>query len=168
MLQQGPPLKDDPRMLGLADEIHSLEVVLKHLMNTDIGNVEYILKTTTSLAKLKETQQKIMTERLLLDLNSLKQWLAKLFDKLKMNLSTTQYSKVVADLLASPAPVNKSLRPILETVLDEKDMPQFDMEVTCEGVQVRQPSLPGSPAYVKAQEQKQQKAIGNGTSRGNI
>jgi hypothetical protein len=130
-----PYVLDDPRLGDVEIEIHSLNLVLKHLLNLEYVAAAEIRDTTVALARVKRARQQIMTERLLLDTQSLKLFVSSLFKLLGETLSRSQYSKVVAEFHRRVYfPINKSMQMLI----------QDDAPVDQRGTIVRQPKLPGS------------------------
>lgn len=144
-----PHLLDDPKLGDVEDEIHALNLVLRHQLNRDIGNTEQLLKTTKTLAEVKKMRQQIRTEKLLFDVRSLSLFLSGLFQILRKHLGNAQFSKILAEIEAHLfMPLNKSMQLLIQSdlVMEKKSEPlSGQIEI--------QPHLPGSN-YVRRHKNK--------------
>ena len=102
---------------GLVDinyEIQILEMVLMKATSSDVFDPGVILEVVNGLVKAKAAKSKIETEKLTLDVASVKLFVRTIFEILKSNLGRPQYSKVMQEVIDKLAlPMNKPLQKLL-------------------------------------------------------
>ena len=113
-----PDLLDDPKLGDVSEEIVIQEEILKLKMEAapkDLTLLNSIEDTLQNLARLKTARQKILADRLLMDTNSVRLFIAAILDVCKRNLSFAQYSKLAEELMSLPVPINRSMQILFNT-----------------------------------------------------
>lgn len=116
-----PEILNDPALYDVEDEIHVLNMLLLHQINSPTVSSYEIRKTIDCIVKAKVARQRIKTEKLLIDVTSIKTFVNAIFEVLRRNLGTAQYSKIAKQIEESAYfPINKPMQIMLNAELGEK------------------------------------------------
>jgi hypothetical protein len=111
-----PELLDDPRVDEIREEILILERVFAKQINDPVITAGELRSTALALAKVKALKSKMETDKLLIDINSIRVFVRSLLEVVRNNVGTVQYSRIAEELEEKLTfPINKPMQRLLET-----------------------------------------------------
>lgn len=99
-----PAMFDDKALSNLDEEILILRSILYKVMNSgreDPLAIESILDLIDKIVKAKQAKSKIETDKLLIDVRAIDDFVNKIIDVLKKNLGKAAYSEIMHEILGS-------------------------------------------------------------------
>lgn len=102
---------NDPKIGEIDYEIAVLQKLLADGINQDRVSGKDIVACVDALVKAKTAKSKIETEKLLIDVNSIKLFVRAIFDILRRKLSPQKYSEIALEIQSKVVfPINKSMQ----------------------------------------------------------